>query len=63
MGYYIVTNNQPHNGDKPTRHLVNAKTKAQALSAVVEPIYTVVAAEQKDLIELSAAGVKVIEAK
>lgn len=63
MGYYIVTDTQTKNGDGPVRHLVNAKTKAQALSAVVEPRYSVVVADQKDLIELSKAGVEVIEAK
>ena len=41
MAYYIVTDTQTKNGDQPVRHLVNAKTKAQALSAIVEPRYSV----------------------
>ncbi len=63
MPYYIVTDTQTKNGDKPVQHLVAAKTKAAALAAVVDPRYSVVIAEQKDLILLSAAGVKVIEKK
>lgn len=63
MAYYIVTDTQTKNGDQPVRHIVNAKNKAAALSAIVEPRYSVVTAEQKDLIELSKAGVEVIEAK
>lgn len=63
MAYYIVTDTQTKNGDKPVRHLVNAKTKAQALSAIVEPRYSVVVADSADLIELTKAGVETIEAK
>lgn len=41
--------------------IVNAKKEAQALSAIVQPRYSVVKADQKDLIELSKAGVEVVE--
>jgi hypothetical protein len=63
VGYFIVTDTLTKNGDKPVRHLVNAKNKAQALSAIVQPRYSVVAADSKDLIELAKAGVDVIEVK
>lgn len=62
MAYYIVTDTQAGNGEKPaTQFLVCAKNKAAALAMVVEPRYSVIIADPKDLILLSAAGVKVIE--
>lgn len=63
MPYYVITDTLTTNGDKPVQKLVSAKNRAQALSAVVEPRFSVVLADPGDLIELSKAGVEVIEAK
>lgn len=62
MPYYIITDTLTKNGDKPLQKLVNAKTKAQAISAVVQPRFSAVVADSKDLIDLSKAGVESIEA-
>ena len=62
MPYYLITE-QGTNGDKPKQHLVSAKNQAQALKAVVEPRFTARVAEEKELIELTKAGVALIEAK
>jgi len=60
VAYYIITDSiDPKN---PVQHLVQAKTKAQALSAVVEPRFSVVLAEDDDLIKLSQDGIKPIKA-
>lgn len=42
--------------------LVRAKTRAQALSAVLDPLVRVDVASQDDLLELASAGTKVIDA-
>jgi len=62
MAYYIVTDNQTKNGEKPKQHLVSAKNKGAALSAIVEPRFSVVVAEDTDLIELTKSGVEVVNA-
>lgn len=60
MAYYKVTDNS--DPKIPKHHLVNAKNKGQALSAVVEPRFTVEAASDTDLITLTKNGVEVIDA-
>lgn len=62
MPYYKISDTTVKNGDKPTVHLVRAKNQAQALSAIVDPRYTIEVAEQQDLIDLTASGVKLIDA-
>lgn len=62
MPYYKISDTTVKNGDKPTVHLVRAKNQAQALSAIVDPRYVVEVADQKDCIELTAAGCILVDA-
>lgn len=43
--------------------LVRAKTRAQALSSVLDPLVHIDVATQEDLLSLVAAGTKVTDAK
>lgn len=56
MAYWIVTDTE-----QSKEFIVGASREAQALAAVVKPRYSVIKAEEKDLIRLSAKGVPVIE--
>lgn len=61
MPYYIVTEKVT---DSETHdHPVKAKNQAQALAAIVDPKFTIRLAETEELLALTQAGVKVIEAK
>lgn len=59
--FYIVTDNT--DSKNPKQHIVEAKNKSQALSAIVEPRFSVMPAEPADLIKLSKEGVEVVSAE
>lgn len=62
MPYYLVQE-QTEDPKNPKVTPVRAKNGAKALEAVVQPRFTVKAAETEELLKLAQAGVKVVEAQ